>query len=833
MDVRALARELLSEARRADERRMLVLSGDPDLTARRLREVVEAVDVPREATTLVGPRDLLACERVALDRADRLLGTTRSTIVLDAHEALRPNAVGTVAGAVDGGGLLVVLAPPLDRWPGDRDAFDETLVVEPYALEDVAGNFRRRFVETLRSHPGVAVVDVDAGRVESEGLTDPAPRLVRDPVEVPGRGAFPAAAYEACLTEDQAAALRAFEPFHPQWGGWMASGDDSPGDEDPNVSDDGEQDDAAARAVVLEADRGRGKSSAAGLAAACLALSGQSVLVTAPEFRGAREAFVRARELLAGLDQLEGSPPAASDASEEDSPESVGTDEWGTPDPTATEEVPRSIGTSQDGEMYFLPPGEAVEGVESADVVIVDEAAALPVGRLAATLAADRVAYATTVHGYEGAGRGFSVRFRDRLDESRHEVVDVELTEPIRYAAGDPVESWAFRALALDARPPVDPLVADATPDSTAYRRIDPVELIEDEHLLREVFGSLVLAHYRTEPDDLARILDAPNLRLRALTHEGHVVSVALLAREGGLDADRRASMYEGERIRGHMLPDVLTSQLRDEQAAVPVGWRVMRIATHHAVRSAGLGSRLLEEIRREASERVLPDSGDESEDGETTVEPIDWLGVGYGATPELLAFWADNGFRTVHLSTTRNERSGEHSAIMLDPLTDAGRELTERHARWFLERVDAMLADPLSELDPDVVRLALRSAAVPLDPDLSERDWRVVVGASYGPGMFSVDPSPFHRLALAHLSRDRAGSSLDGAALTPGQERLLVAAVLQARPLPEVAASMGYHSVGNCLRAIGESYRPLVDRFGGEVALEDRERFDAGDREE
>jgi len=822
MDVRALARDLLSEARRADERRLLVLSGDPEETARALREVVEAVDVPRSATTLVGPRDLLACERVETDRSDRLLGTTRSMIVLDAHEALRPNAVGRVVGAVDGGGLLVVLAPPLSHWPDDRDAFDETLVVDPYGVGDVAGNFRRRFVETLRSHPGVAVVDVDAGCVESDGLIDPAPRLPRDPIEVPDRGTFPALAYESCLTADQAAALRAFEPFHPRWGSWPGPDD---GNADP--TDDGTgDDDVTPRAVVLEADRGRGKSSAAGLAAACLALAGRSVLVTAPEFSSAREVFARASTLLDELDQLEGPTPGPSDTDGDGTGDPPSTGGDGIVDPPSTDDVPRSVETPQDGEVYYLPPGDAVDRAESADMVVVDEAAALPVGRLTATLAADRVAYATTVHGYEGAGRGFSVRFRDRLAESRHEVTDVELAEPIRYAAGDPVESWTFRALALDARPAVDPLVVDATPDSVSYRRIDPAELLEDEHLLREVFGLLVLAHYRTEPDDLARILDAPNLRLRALTHDGHVVSVALLAREGSLDADRRASMYEGERVRGHMLPDVLTSQLRDEAAAVPVGWRVMRIATHHAVRSGGLGSRLLEAIRREAGGERRPDGVDHDGDRETPAEPVDWLGVGYGATPELLEFWTDNGFRTVHLSTTRNERSGEHSAIMLDPITDAGRALTERHARWFLQRVGAMLADSLSALEPDVVRLGVRSAGVTVAPDLSDRDWRVVVGASYGPGMFAVDPSPFRRLALAHLSGNGAGSSPDAADLTPDQERLLVAAVLQARPVPAVAASMGYHSVGNCLRAIGEAYRPLVDCFGGEVALEERERF-------
>jgi len=469
----------------------------------------------------------------------------------------------------------------------------------------------------------------------------------------------------------------------------------------------------------------------------------------------------------------------------------------------------------------YRSPGVAEATATEPDLLVVDEAAALPVRRLAATLAAPRVVYATTVHGYEGTGRGFAVRFRDRLEEADHAVTEIRMDEPVRYAAGDPVERWAFDALLLDARPPVEPAVADATPESVRYRRLDRDALGEDRTLLRETFGLLARAHYRTEPDDLARLLDAPNVTVRALVTDpagdsdgdgaaGHVVSVALLAREGGLSTERRATVYEGERVRGHMVPDVLTSQLRDPEAGAPVGLRVLRIATHHAVRSRGLGSRLLAGI------------GEEAVDGDLGEGPVDWLGTGFGATPELVRFWRENGYRAVHLSTTRNERSGEHSVLMLDPLTDPGRALTDRHARWFVDRAGAMLAGPLAAVDPDVVRAVLRSTGVTLAPDLSNRDWRVVVGSAAGPGMYAVDPGPFRRLALAHLVDPPASGGP-----TDRQERLLVLAVLQARPIDEVADAMGFHSVGNCLRAIGDAYRPLVDRFGGDAARQERERFE------
>ena len=738
---------LRQEARAANERRLLVLAGSRPAGLDAARGALDAAGIDPERTVAVGPEAPPGVERVPAERARDLLGTTRDAVVFDAHDRLDPNAVGQTVGVVDGGGLFVLLAPPLDSWPDRRDAFDETLAVPPFSVSDVTGRFRRRFVETLRAHPGVAVVDADTGRVERDGLTHPDSRTSSAKVEVPEAAAFPRAAYEACLTGDQVRALSALE----------------------SLREDGQ-------AVVIESDRGRGKSSVAGLAAAALAAAGEDVGITAPAFPSARPAFERAGELIDALDERADGPGDAT----------------------------QGFDTKSGGRLRYLRPDDVADA--DPDVLLVDEAAAFPVARLVAFLDVERVAFATTVHGYEGAGRGFSVRFRDRLAGSDLALSDVRMAEPIRYAAGDPVEVWSFRALLLDAGPAADQLVEEARPETVEYDSLEPDDLLADEPLLREAFGLLVLAHYRTEPADLARLLDAPNVSVRALLYKGHVVSVALLAREGDLPADLRAHMYEGGRVRGNMLPDVLTSQLRDEEAGVPVGQRVMRIATHAAVRSRGLGSRLLASIR------------DEFE------ASIDWLGTGYGATPELLDFWDRNGYSTVHLSTTRNATSGEHSAIMLAPTSDAGRDLHDRHARRFARRIGPVLTDALSGLDPDVVRGALdaadpAAASVPLD--LDEADWRLVASAAYGPGLADVNPGPFRRLALRHLL-DPADPDL----LTAREERLLVLKPLQARGWGEVAEALGFHSRRTCMRAFGAAYRPLVESYGSEAALDERDRY-------
>ncbi|PSP99534.1 tRNA(Met) cytidine acetyltransferase [Halobacteriales archaeon QS_4_70_19] len=792
MDLPGLVEPLVAEARATDERRLLVLHGSREACERAATVAIDAGDLADVA--VLSDRDALdATTRLPPRRSGDLLGETYDATVVDCHDETRPNALGRAAGTVDGGGLLVLLAPPLDEWPARLDGFDETLAAPPFDLADVAGIFRRRLVRTLREHRGVAIAGVatDAGRgvaatVESDGLTHPAPRLPTgdEPAGPPADAAFSAAAYEACLTADQAAAVVACEELRER-----------------------------GQAVVLTADRGRGKSSAIGLAAGALALDGRDVLVAAPGFRNAREAFARARELVAAV---------------------------GTEDDTDWDEKAHTLRVSG-GCVRFAGPPDAADAVAdlgspaAPDVLLVDEAASLPVRLLERYLTGLPVAFATTVHGYEGAGRGFDVRFRDRLAASDYEVTDRTLDDPIRYAAGDPVEVWSFRALLLGARPPVDDLVTDATPGSTTYERFAPEALTTPsaEWLLTETFGLLVLAHYRTEPDDLARLLDAPNVAVRALTHGGRPVAVALLAREGGLPVDRRRRMYEGERVRGNMLPDVLTTQLRDQAAGDPVGVRVLRIATHHAVRSEGLGSRLLAEV---AAEFGPGEGGDDAGSIDAPPEPrwpaaaVDYLGVGYGATPRLLRFWARNGFRTVHLSTTRNDTSGEHSTLMMRPLTDAGRTLHDRSADWFRRRVASVLGDPLRDADPDVVRATLRATDATVALDLTDREWRAVAAAAYGPGMYAPAPRPFRRLALRELvGEPRAG-------LSAAEERLLVRKALQARPWDAVVGEEEFVSRRACMRAFGDAYVPLVEAYGGEAAHEEAERYrdtsDDGDGE-
>ncbi len=754
MRLDGLITALRNEARRTNERRLVVLAGSREAGIDAAYSLLETADPNDETVSFVTTREGFRYHRLEPHQADQLLGTTREIVVFDCHEGFSATALGQLTGAVDGGGLLVLLVPPLAELPRRLDALVDQLLAPPFDRAAVGNRFRKRLVETLRTHPGVAILTLETAgdgsltvSVERDGLTHPTEEhlLESRPPPIRTDTPFPAAAFEACLTADQARTVAGLSVLS-----------------------------APGHAVVVEADRGRGKTSAAGLAAGALAADGSEVLVTAPTFENTRPLFVRAETLLEELNAL-------ADNSE-----------------------PRCLRTAGGGRIRFCRPPEAADHAGSVDVAIVDEAAAIPVAVLSRFLEAPSVAFCTTVHGYEGTGRGFAVRFRQRLAASDNSVAEIELHEPIRYARGDPLESWLFRTLLLDARPPVEQLIETASLETTVYRQISQPELADDEQLFRSVVGLLVAAHYRTEPTDILRLLDGPNIAIRALEYEGRIVAVAVLVREGGLEASLRASMYEGQRVRGNMLPDVLTSQLRDETAAEPVGYRVMRIATHQAVRSQGLGSQLLEECHTEFADR------------------IDWFGVGFGATPPLVDFWAKNGYRTVYLSITANDRSGEHSALMLRACSAAGQALVTRHTAWFGERISPMLSDVLSELDAAVVRAAIRAAGSPEADgvDLSAREWRVVAGVGYGPGTYEAAPQVFRTLAMAQLSSGAVG-------LSDRQERLLVRKILQGEPWASVAAGLEFVSPRQCMREMGAIARAFCEQWGPTVVQTERERYE------
>lgn len=507
------------------------------------------------------------------------------------------------------------------------------------------------------------------------------------------------------------------------------------------------------RPLVLTADRGRGKSAAFGLAAAGL-LQGHCsrILVTAPQ-------------------------PGSTDALFEHAARALPGAEW------------RGRALAWQGrELRFVAPDELLAETPDADLLLVDEAAAIPSALLLRMLKRyARIAFATTVHGYEGTGRGFAVRFNASLDRETPGWTALALTTPVRWPANDPVERLAFRLLLLDAAPAADTAVQTAVPGECRIERLDRDRLAEDEATLSAVFGLLVLAHYRTRPFDLRYLLDGPNIDAYVMRYREDVVATAWVAREGGFDADALESIFLGEsRPHGHLLPEALSAHLGLKDAPGLNCARILRVAVHPAAQRRGLGTALLRALLTR-----------------TRDEGVDYLGTSFGATPELLRFWGRLGFAPVRMGLRHGAASGERSVLLLQAVSERGDLLAGAARARFARQFPAQLTDALRDLEPALVHALWRQADTADAPPLDGADWRDVDAFARGARQYETCIAPLRALTLYALAH--ADAPLDGHAAS-----LLIGRVLQARSWKRAADLAG---LDGRARAV-ELMRAVVGRW-------------------
>jgi tRNA(Met) cytidine acetyltransferase len=417
----------------------------------------------------------------------------------------------------------------------------------------------------------------------------------------------------------------------------------------------------ARRPLVLTADRGRGKSTLLGVSAARLLRSGlPRVTVVAPG-RAAVEALFRAALLEAGL-----SPQAFKN--------------------------PLQLGA---GELCFLTPADwSQDQADAASLVVVDEAAAIPLSWLERLLQqCNRLVFASTVHGYEGSGRGFAVRFRETLDRVAPQWQAATLDAPVRWAADDPLESLLNRSLLLDAElPETDVTTSRVRSQGLSVCRVDTAVLANDERLLRELFALLVSAHYQTRPSDLRQLLDNPDVRLWLARCAGQVVGVLLAVREGGLDAPMARRIVDAERRpRGHLLAQSLAVHAGlDDCLTLPM-LRVQRIAVHPNCRRQRIGSRLVDAASDWCGRNR-----------------VDLIGTAFGVEPGVLTFWRGAGFVPVRLGLKIDAASAARSLLMLRGISADGERLAAAGGRRFQVDLPWALAGPLRDLDSGIARRLL-----------------------------------------------------------------------------------------------------------------------------
>lgn len=423
------------------------------------------------------------------------------------------------------------------------------------------------------------------------------------------------------------------------------------------------------RPLVLTADRGRGKSTA--LAIACANLLGErevqlntkKILICAPH-KASLNVFYQHLEQLLPMAEYAGNSISVNGNS-----------------------------------LCFIPIDELISEPHESHLLLVDEAAGIPVPQLLKLLNSyRRIVFSSTVHGYEGAGRGFTLKFLKALAAQKPQFRHCHINEPIRWSQSDPVERLLNQVLLLNAQLPAaddgkQPLLNTVTAEDKApvYQSFvtTGAELGLHPELLANVFSLLVIAHYQTKPSDLKLLLEEPSISLvvsyvttkaavsPSLTtlrddNEAVVIATALVIREGEISDELASQIALGRRrLKGHLLPQTLATQAGVTQMLSDKFLRVMRIAVHPLWQGQGAGSNLLKAVTALAK----------------TLD-MSWLGTSFGASEELLNFWSNNGFQFCRLGVTKDAASGEYAATLLTPLTEQSNstlgQLIENYQRDF-----------------------------------------------------------------------------------------------------------------------------------------------------
>ncbi len=206
--------------------------------------------------------------------------------------------------------------------------------------------------------------------------------------------------------------------------------------------------------VVLTAGRGRGKSAALGLAiSSAIAYGYANVFVTAPSPENLKTLF---ELILKGFDALE-----YKEHTDYEIVQST--------NPAFNKAVVRiNIYRSHRQTIQYIQPQDANK-LSQAELLVIDEAAAIPLPLVKQLLGPYLVFMSSTINGYEGTGRSLSLKLVSQLrtqsapnaaaavaagtgtgGTSGRVLRELQLDTPIRYAPGDPVEKWLNDLLCLD-----------------------------------------------------------------------------------------------------------------------------------------------------------------------------------------------------------------------------------------------------------------------------------------------------------------------------------------------------------------------------------------------
>uniref|UniRef100_A0A8C2BZQ1 RNA cytidine acetyltransferase n=1 Tax=Cyprinus carpio TaxID=7962 RepID=A0A8C2BZQ1_CYPCA len=671
----------------------------------------------------------------------KILGNTYGMCVLQDFEAVTPNLLARTIETVEGGGIVVILLRTMNSL---KQLYTMTMDVHSRyrteAHQDVVGRFNERFILSLSSCKTCVVIDDQLNilpisthitNIKPDDGLSPREQELKDLKESLQDTQPVGVLVDSCKTMDQAkAVLKFIEAISEK---------------------------TLRSTVALTAARGRGKSAALGLAVAgAVAFGYSNIFITSPSPDNLHTLF---EFVFKGFDALQYQEHLDYEIIQSLNPE-------------FNKAVIRvNIFKEHRQTIQYIHPADAVK-LGQAELLVIDEAAAIPLPLVKKLLGPYLVFMASTINGYEGTGRSLSLKLIQQLRQQSADsqlnlsaenrntstarlaaartLHEVTLHESIRYGQGDAVEKWLNDLLCLDCLSVPRIISGCPLPQTCDLYYVNRDTLFcyhkASETFLQRLMALYVASHYKNSPNDLQMLSDAPAHHLFCLlppvppTQNSlpEVLAVVQVCLEGEISRQSVLnSLSRGKKASGDLIPWTISEQFQDPEFGGLSGGRIVRIAVNPDYQGMGYGSRTLQLLQQYyegqftlldeqeqtttstitsvSSEAVslLEEVVSPRKDlpplllklNERTAERLDYLGVSYGLTPQLLKFWKKAGFVPAYLRQTPNDLTGEHSCIMLKELN--AEESTEQNqwlsAFWkdFRRRFLSLLSFQFSKFSP------------------------------------------------------------------------------------------------------------------------------------
>ena len=672
----------------------------------------------------------------------RILGSTFGMLILQDFEAITPNLLCRTIETVKGGGIIIFL---FSNMTSLKQLYTITMDVhDRYRTEankDIEPRFNERFILSLSSCKNCLAIDDELNLLP---ITSHMKNMIKEDKEINENednvfitknekelndlkksmiNKNPIGQLiSLCKTIDQAKSIMCMV--------------DTISERNPKYT------------ISITSGRGRGKSSSMGLAVSSAIVYGYSnIIVTAPSPENLKTFF---EFVIKGLNQL-------NFIEHKDYVIQEGINEF------KGVIVNITINKNHKQVIRYITPTDILI-FQMAELVIIDEAAAIPLNIVKRIMPDCLTFMASTIQGYEGTGRSLSIKLIDNLRNNQDNIngrllKEVTLNQAIRYADNDPIESWLNDLLLLDATnvDSFDESIVDPKKLELYYVNRDTLFSYHkaSEAFLKKIMSLFVSSHYKNSPNDLQLLSDAPAHRIFVLCRTINKESKSLpdiycaiqVCEEGGIAKDIILSNSKrGMKPSGDLIPWIISEHYQDSEFAHLTGVRIVRIACHPDYQKMGYGSRALELLSQYYEGKFVKineDDSDVKDDDDNKkkkklkpllskledVKPtfIYYLGTSFGLTKNLFNFWNKNGYKPLYLALASNDITGEHSCIMLKPIREGNiKTLSDvidsdnKSIKWIKPFLNDFKHRFTSLLSFDFKNLSIKLSLSLLDPQLT-----------------------------------------------------------------------------------------------------------------